>query len=805
MELLQELASPSPSVIAGLLSRGLGVALLIFFASLYPQLVPMAGRRGLLPIHDALRATERDFPSAKRFLYFPTLLWISASDRALRAIGALGIGAALAICVGGPATPWMFAVCWIALLSLDRAMTLVYPWDSGLFEAAFWGMFLPATSVAAGLAAASGCHPAVLWAYRLLTFRIMLGFGKHKFVGTTPQDSGFLRGFLVSMPLPTRLGWLMQKLPMGVMKLGLVSMFVIEMLLPFGVFWPGPWSALFGVATIGLMLAIWATGNFGIFNLGMCVIALSCFDNESAARLQLFAAGAPWTVQAVDAVFVLHCALAAIAFPFNTFCSFSWMMWSPWLRVRPRFLCWPVDLVRALQPFRLAHAYGVFSPRSGPASRITAVGEVSWDGETWHELTHPFWPTHERSVPKFCAPHHERFDQAVVYESIGLNESSPYRNIIGRWDPYGHGGASAARLLMRRVLSADLPGERFYDRGLERQWGPPRAVRVRSYLLEPTTLQELRTTGRWWRRTLIGPHYPPLERGDGQWDAPLPEPELWHYDDLIWLRRSRLGRLLQRAAAGEDADQLVQLDAPELTAADVEQFWQELVPLVHARHHASWSGLRATVRELRARHDEQALRRFERIANRYALCLYAKLEPLFLRAGWAFLKDDWRPAPELRALPVRSFYELRTLCMALVAEGRDAYQAVLRDPQLAAAQAERLTQFAAHQLQAVFRYESFVFHAGKLRLLDRVSRQAGRAEPNEKQRAQQAKLDALVGRCWGSVPFIEFLKTQLTDPEDVLDVPEQWPSFAVTQSAEVLRVAAAAQEHGALRAPLASE
>lgn len=800
MELLHELAYVSPRVLAGLLSHGLGLSLVIVFGSLYPQLVPMAGRRGLVPIHDALRAIERDFPTPRRFLYFPTLLWLNASDRSLRLIGGLGLGAAVLITLGGPATPYLFGVCWLALLSLDRAMTLVYPWDSALFEAVFWGMFLPTTAFASGLAADSGCQPAVLWAYRLLVFRIMLGFGKHKFLGTTAQDLGFLRGFFVTMPLPTRIGWLAQKLPMWVMKLGLVSMFIIEIPLPFGIFFPGPWSALFGVATIFLMLAIWATGNFGFFNVAMSIITLACFDNATAAQLQLFAPGAPAAVLAIDALFVLHTFVASVAFPFNTFCSHTWMMWSPWLRVTPRGLTWPVDLARALQPFRFAHAYGVFSPRSGPAARITAVGEATWDDETWHELVQPIWPTNERSVPVFCAPHHERFDQAAVYESIGLNESSPYRNILGRWDPYGHGAQSAVRSLMQRVLAADLPGSRFYDRSLERRLGPPRAVRVRSYMLEPASLEELRSSGRWWRRTLIGPHYGPLRQGEGYFEEPLPEPELWHYDDIYWLRRSRMGELLRRAAAGEPADSLVSADAPELSEL-IQPFWDELVPLIHARHRASFTGLRATVSELRERYGHRNLRCFERLANRYALCLYAKLEPLFLRGGWAYLKDDWRPAPERAALPARSFYELRSLCMAIVAEGRQTFQQVLQEPQLAAAHLERLTMFEAHQLQAAFRYETFVFHAGKLRLLDHMSRQAGRAEPSARQRAQQARMEALVGRLWGAVPFIEFLKTQFLGPEDVLDTPEQWPCFTVAKSTEVLREPVRRRLH----APLASE
>lgn len=784
MDLLGQLAFVSPPLVAGLLSRGVALSFLIAFASLYPQLIPIAGRRGLTPIHDALRAIERDFPTRKRYLYFPTLLWFGSSDRALRSLGGLGIVAALLALVGGPATPVCFALCWLSLLSLDRAMTLIYPWDSALFEAGFWAIFLPPTQLSADLAAVSGCEPPVLWVYRLLLFRVLLGFGKHKFVGSTAQDNGFLYGFFATQPLPTRLGWLAQKSPMWLLKLALLAMFVIEVPLPFAIFFPGPWSALLGLSSIGLMVAIWLCGNFGYFNVVAVVISLACFDSESAAHLSLFSPAKGWDTYALDALFVLHTTIAAVAFPFNTFCSHTWMMWSPWLRVPMRWLCAPVTLARALHPFRFAHAYGVFSPQSGPDARITAVAEVTWDGSTWHELVHPFWPTQEGSTPKFCAPHHERFDQAIVYESIGLNESSPYRNIIGRWDPYGHGGLSSARMFMHRVLSADLPGSRFYDRSMERRWGPPQAVRVRSYILEPASIQELRTEGRWWRRTLIGPHYAPLQQGEGYWDEPMPEPELWHYDDLFWLKRSRLGTLLRRAASGESADALVKLGAVELTDKEIEVFWSKIVPVIHSRHDASFVGLRTTVCELRETYGAQAMRRFERMANRYALCLFARLEPMFLRAGWSFLRVRWRPDPATNALAVRSYYELRTLCMAVVAQGRQTYREVLDNPELAHAQAEQLTMPRAHQLQFVFRYETMVFHAQKLRLLDNMSRQLNRTKPD----AKKQELMSLAGNAFGAVPMIEFLKTQFLAPEDWLDVPERWPRFEVTSNLEVRRV-----------------
>src|SRR6185295_10915302 len=145
--------------------------------------------------------------------------------------------------------------------------------------------------------------------------------------------------------------------------------------------------------------------------------------------------------------------------------------------------------------------YGVFPPQSPPPMKLTPVTEATWDGERWETLTYPLYPTRETSAPKWCAPHHERFDQAIVYDGIGLNESSVYRNIVGRWDPYGSGGGSAPLMIVRRILEGNAPGSRIYDRRVEAGRGAPRAARVRTYMLEPTSLEEKRSTGRWWKRT----------------------------------------------------------------------------------------------------------------------------------------------------------------------------------------------------------------------------------------------------------------------------------------------------------------
>jgi hypothetical protein len=413
--------------------------------------------------------------------------------------------------------------------------------------------------------------------------------------------------------------------------------------------------------------------------------------------------------------------------------------------------------------------------------KIVPVVEVTWDGEEWHPLQHRFSPTVETSAPRFCAPHHERFDQAVVYEAIGLNEASIMRNIVGRWDPYGYGGVPGALAFVHRVLEGTVPGTAFYDRSLERTRGRPRIARVRTYMLEPTTSDELRREKRWWKRTLIGPHFPPMRLEDGYWDAPLPPPELWHADDAVWLGRSHLGELAERAMKGENPHDLVAVRADGIDAGDVGRFWEEFSPLVAGLERHDWKGLRSVVDDLRRRHDRAQLYRWERVAARYAVLLEARLASLVptLSAANGF---GFKSAATGK---LKTGHHARLLAYHVLGEGRAAYDDLFRDPSRAGSESERMTMQSANYLQALFRYEALLYQCQKLRLMQAFTEHEGRSEPSEAKRKSAEKLQAAVKGIVGSLDLVDFLRTQMSGPEHALDTPEAWPRFRMDATGEV--------------------
>ena len=246
-------------VLWGLMLRGVALVYAISFASLSLTVMALAGRKGLNPLRPYLQQYTRVFyPSVarrrggvgrlvgvcRRFMARPTLFWLSAGDTALQWAPRLGFVLALAALVGGwswTTSSLVFGAMWVLYVSLDTPVGLAYPWDSLLLSIGSLAVFMPplqqlpvaaawassaAGGVGVGVSRGMGLvalpDPQLCFLVRWLLARLLLGFGKLKFMGTSNRHHCYIRGFLVSQPMPTKLGWLAHHLPLGAHKFALV-------------------------------------------------------------------------------------------------------------------------------------------------------------------------------------------------------------------------------------------------------------------------------------------------------------------------------------------------------------------------------------------------------------------------------------------------------------------------------------------------------------------------------------------------------------------------------------------------------
>jgi hypothetical protein len=758
-----------PELVWGVFARLLGLIYLIAFGSLFGQIATLVGEHGIMPVNLKLAAMHRDFPGIKRFIYFPSLLWFASSDVALRVLVALGFGSGLMVVWGGPFGFWGLLLGYVIYLSFDIALKLSFPWECVFFEAAVFGLFLPEALPLPELASTAAPAPAIAWAYRLLLFRVVCGFGKFKFIGSSRLDFTYLKGFLINQPLPTVVAWYAHRLPLWVLRVGLLSLFWVEIPGATLTLVPNVLGLVGGAGIVGLMLVINLSGNFGYFNWIVAALCVPLLDMSTPREL-LSNPGS----HAATFFVAAHTLAALLYFPFNSYVSQSWHRWPLWLKFRPSWPFAPIHALRALEPLRLVHAFGVFPPKSMAPIRCVAIVEVTWDGETWHELEYTRAPTRPMHRPRFIAPHLVRWDQLLIYETFGTTEYALAYSVANSGIPYGHATFSDTECLLQRILEGRFYEGVIFKRGSFPRREAPTQARVRVVALRPTKPDEKRRTGAWWRRDVIGPHYPARSKNQDFWKYWMPEPELFDLDDVHWKRRSTLGPLIRRARGGGDLSALVVDERPEsgIALADVDRFWNEFLIAIESER-ADYERVHEIRQRLSQTHSQAELHRFERILGRLTVALTSRLEPMFYSSA------------EPR-LPFETHYEFVLFVLDLILRGRSVAETAFRDPRSALSWVGQHTLSRGMYLRAIFRLHRFVWDAHKVRLLDMVVVRSTERFPGSERAGVEAKLERDAKKLWGVSQLTGFFRVRYTGFEYCDGTPETYPRFMVQDDGEIV-------------------
>jgi hypothetical protein len=705
------LEGPDPRLVWGLVPRLLGVIYLIALGALIPQARAIVGERGIGPVRQRLARMAEDYPGLRRFLEMPTLLWLSPSDTMIRALPIVGsLGAAWAI-YGGPYSHLGLVVAWVCLLSLD-VCSLMFPWDCMLLEAGFLALFLPTGEALPSLYATELPLPVVSFMWRFLVIRLMLGFAKLKFIGTKRGDSLYLKGFMTWMPMPSPLGWWMHHAPAWFLRAALVFMFVAEVVCPILGFFQGDLRLVGALGLMGLMVGIQLTGNWGYFNVAYLLACIGLFDTQSSLfdTTSAMLVAQPVTHVVMAVLFVG----SVLYFPLNSWCSQTWIHWPfddiTWNR---RWLGWLLAFYRLLAPLRLVNAYGVFPPHSSPPVKMVPIIEGSRDGRTWEAYTYKFMPTHEDSPPPLVSPFHPRVDQAIIYIGAGMTDADLLSSIMGTGRPYGLSSYSLYswphRLLQRLLEGEPSVLKLFATNPFDGE--PPRWIRLSTYAFTPRSPAERAQTGKWWRRRYVGPLFAPTELDPRAFIDSLPQPELFHPDDVYRKRRApTLKAMTEAFSQSGDAHGSV-LVGSDLDASTRDRFWSEVVPFLAAER-GQWESLPERVKAFRARYPQAERVSFERLMERYAILLRTRLDPHFYR--------DAKPKIELR-----SNFRFSMLLHELIVDGREAFEAVLAQPELAAARATACTDASLLYTLALFRHDMIMYHAYCFRQMSSVTDDPG--------------------------------------------------------------------------------
>jgi hypothetical protein len=458
------------------LQRGVAALYVVAFVCAAMQFRALLGSAGLLPVPRFLaRVPFRRAPSLFHRRYSDGLAisvcWAGAAVAALLVAG---------VPQSGP--PWApllaFLFVWALYLSIVNVGQIFYAfgWESLLLEAGFLVAFLGSYSAAPPVT--------VIWLARWLVFRLEFGAGLIKMRGDPCwRDLTCLYYHHETQPMPGPLSWYFHRLPRALHRVEVVANHFAQLVVPFALFCPQPVASVGAAIVIVTQLWLVLSGNFSWLNWATIVLAFSAIDDDSLSYLV-----GGYTHPSADATPSWFVVLV-LAFTAGVAVLSYWPA---------RNLLSRRQLMNAgFNPLHLVNAYGAFGSITRHRDEIVLEGASSVDGE-WREYEFKGKPGDVRRRPRQFAPYHLRLDWLMWFAAM----SSPQAH---RWFT-----PLVVHLLENDVRTTKLLRHNpFSD-------APPTYIRARLYRYEFTTWAERRTTGAWWRRSLLTEYLPVVSLRDAR-------------------------------------------------------------------------------------------------------------------------------------------------------------------------------------------------------------------------------------------------------------------------------------------------
>jgi hypothetical protein len=441
--------------------RALAAVYLVAFLSAALQFKALIGERGMLPVPDFLRRTDRR--SA------PTLFRLHYSDRFFALVAWTGCLLSAALVAGaadrlplGAAMAW-WAVLWLLYLSIVNVGQTWYGfgWESLLLETGFLAVFLGNENVEPPVL--------VLWLLRWLLFRVEFGAGLIKLRGDACwRNLTCLYFHHETQPMPGPLSRLFHLLPRPVHRVETAANHVVQLGVPVLLFTPQPVASVAAALIVVTQLWLVLSGNFAWLNWLTIVLALSAVDGSLIAGTHPLPEAPLWYRIVVMAVTALVLVLS--------------------YRPALNLLSKQQAMNRSYDSLHLVNSYGAFGTVGRVRQELVVEGtheRTVHEGTVWREYEFKGKPGDVRRLPRQYAPYHLRLDWMMWFAAL-----SP----------------AYARSWFLPFVERLLEGDRDTLRLLRRNPfpdAPPAQVRARLYRYRFTTRRERRETGARWHRTFV--------------------------------------------------------------------------------------------------------------------------------------------------------------------------------------------------------------------------------------------------------------------------------------------------------------
>ncbi|MFA6916264.1 MAG: lipase maturation factor family protein [Parachlamydiales bacterium] len=442
------------------------------FANVINQYLGLLGEKGLLPISHFIK----QIPWKRS----PSLFYIRHSDFWLKVGGWTGLILALTAILGFSEKLGYFGhffvwgLMWGLYLSYVNVGQVFYGfgWETLLLETGFLAIFFPPDDVATPLI--------LIWLVRWILFRVMFGAGLIKLRGDKCWwDLTCLSIYYETQPMPNPLSWFFHRLPMWVHKTGVAFTHFAELIVPWGVFFPGIIGIIAGILTILLQLMIIVSGNLSWLNYITIVLSIACFND-----------GFWQYVFHMDPIAV-HSASTWYLFLVGAYTLLiAYRSWEP----IKNLISSGQIMNHSFDPWHLVNTYGAFGSITKRRFEIIFEGTDNPEDPNalWKEYEFKGKPGDIYAMPPLVAPYHYRLDWLMWFAAMGSYRNHPW----------------TVHLLKKLLLGEKTVTELLKNNPFKDQ--PPKSVRAELYSYHFTGPKEK----GWWTRKRVGVFLHPMSLDD---------------------------------------------------------------------------------------------------------------------------------------------------------------------------------------------------------------------------------------------------------------------------------------------------
>jgi len=489
------MASPAPTywLTRFAILRLLGLVYAVAFLVAANQILPLIGSNVLLPVGAFLaRARETLGSTETAFARLPSIFWLWHSDGMLVATAWAGFVLSCAVAAGYANAP-VLAVLWALYLSFVHVGQdwYGYGWEYQLVETGFLAIFLCPLLDPRPL---PGREPpvAVIWLFRWLIFRIMLGAGLIKIRGDPCwRDLSALFYYFETQPIPNPLSRWFHFLPRWELETGVAFNHLAELVAPWFVFGPRKIRHAAGAVIVLFQSVLILSGNLSFLNWLTIIPALACFDDSFwsrvlPGRLSHAARNAGLAATPSRPMIVTGWALCALV---------AVLSFKPVAN-----LFSPHQLMNAsFDPLELVNTYGAFGSIGRERTNVIFEGTDSAapdESAVWRPYPYRGLPVDPSLRPPQVAPYQLRLDWQMWFAAMSSPSDYP-------WTLH----------LVWKLLHND-PGALGLFAANPFPGGPPRFVRAVTYryrFADPRSGK-----GSWWVRERLGLWLPPFSAESGE-------------------------------------------------------------------------------------------------------------------------------------------------------------------------------------------------------------------------------------------------------------------------------------------------